>query len=151
MCLSAVGFRLLVLCVVFTSFSIGIYHARGDWATMGGVFWRTILITTLIGIVLSFVYAPLTWCSFCPIGTLAAWAAPRKAPLPKSFVSVHIDHRCTRYKKCARVCPMQLAPYDSRGKKEGFMHPDSFKCGKCTLGCTSSVLLSANLKQPCHR
>ena len=55
------GFRLLVLIVVFTSFGIGIYNTWGDFSAMGGVFWRTILITTLIGIGLSFVYAPMTW------------------------------------------------------------------------------------------
>jgi len=136
------GFRLFVICVIFTSFGIGIYHTWGDWAAMGGVFWQTILVTTIIGVALSFIYAPLTWCSFCPMGTLAAWAAPRKAPLPKSFISVHVGQSCnSQCKMCARVCPMQLAPYEARGEDTGYLHPDCFKCGKCTQACSSAALV----------
>jgi hypothetical protein len=52
------------------------YHVWGDWSAMGGVFWLLFVTTTVIGIVLSFFYAPMMWCCFCPIGTLAAWATP---------------------------------------------------------------------------
>lgn len=132
------GFRLFVLGIILISFSIGLYNAWGDWSAMGGVFWRTVLITTIIGVLLSFIYAPLTWCSFCPMGTLAAWAAPKKAPLPKWYVGIHVDNRCdARCKMCARVCPMQLTPYEARGEATGYLHPDCFKCGKCTLACPS--------------
>lgn len=135
------GFRLLVVIVVFTSFGIGIYNTWGDIPAMGGVFWRMILITTLIGIVLSFIYAPMTWCSFCPMGTLAAWVAPRQEPLPKGFVCVHVDGRCERKcQTCARVCPMQLTPYESRGKTEGYLHLDCFKCGKCADACPHKII-----------
>ncbi|MCR4854300.1 MAG: 4Fe-4S binding protein [Prevotella sp.] len=133
-----VGFRLFVIVVIFASFGIGFYRAWGDWSAMGGVFWKTILITTIIGIILSFIYAPLTWCSFCPIGTLAAWASPKKKPLPKSFTGIHIDGSCdAKCKSCARVCPMQLTPYIARGESSGFLHPDCFKCGKCCQACPS--------------
>ena len=130
------GFRLLLVIVVFGSFGIGMYFAWGDLAAIGGVFWRMIVVTTLIGIVLSFVYAPMTWCSFCPIGSLAAWAAPKKSPLPKGFVGIRVDERCeATCQTCARVCPMQLKPYESRGKTEGYLHSDCFKCGKCAKAC----------------
>ena len=127
--------------VVFTSFGIGIYNTWGDFSAMGGVFWLTIFITTLIGILFSFVYAPMTWCSFCPIGSLAAWVAPRKEPLPKGFVRVYIDDRCEgKCLTCARVCPMQLTPYKSRGKTEGYLHPDCIKCGKCADACPHKIV-----------
>lgn len=130
------GFRLMVVIVVFGSFGIGMYFAWGDITAMGGVFWRMIVVTTLIGIVLSFVYAPMTWCSFCPMGSLAAWAAPKKSPLPKGFVGIRVDERCeATCQTCARVCPMQLKPYESRGKTEGYLHSDCFKCGKCAKAC----------------
>lgn len=135
------GFRLLVVIVVFTSFEIGIYNNWGDFSAMGGVFWRTILITTLIGIVLSFVYAPMTWCSFCPIGSLAAWVAPRKEPLPKGFIRVYIEDRCEgNCLTCARVCPMQLTPYKSRSQTQGYLHPDCIKCGKCADACPHKLV-----------
>ena len=131
---------------------------------MGRVFWTIILITTIVGIVLSFIYAPRTWCSFCPMGTISRWVAPRKEPLPKGFKSVHVSSACqmnarsseshqaclngrvvtgvgkAKCKSCARVCPMQLTPYDSRGEAAGYLHPDCIKCGKCTLACPTKIM-----------
>lgn len=136
-----IGFRLSVVIVVFTFFGIGIYNTWGDISAMGGVFWRTILITTLIGIVLSFVYAPMTWCSFCPIGSLAAWGAPRKELLPKGFIRVYIEDGCEgKCLTCARVCPMQLTPYKSRSKTEGYLNPDCIKCGRCADACPHKLV-----------
>ena len=43
-------------------------------------------------------------------------------------------------KSCARVCPMQLTPYDSRGQESGYLHPDCLKCGKCTLACPTKIM-----------
>ena len=40
----------------------------------------------------------------------------------------------------ARVCPMQLTPYDSRGQESGYLHPDCLKCGKCTLACPTKIM-----------
>lgn len=120
---------------------MGIYMAWGDWGAMGRVFWRLIVTTTIIGVILSFLYAPMTWCSFCPMGTLAAWATPTRAPLPRAFSSVHVDKGCqVRCQKCARVCPMQLKPHESRGQDIGYLHPDCFKCGKCVKACPSGMM-----------
>lgn len=129
-------FRLLVVVLVFMLFTVRLYQAWGDWGAMGSVFWRMFLATTVIGVVLCFVYAPLTWCSFCPMGTLAAWAAPRRQPLPEGFSRVVVSSRCHEVcRQCARVCPMQLSPYASKGKSAGYLHPDCFKCGYCTEAC----------------
>ncbi|MCR5130402.1 MAG: 4Fe-4S binding protein [Prevotella sp.] len=125
-------FRLFVLILIFASFGVQIYQVWGDLGAMGRVFWKVLLITTVIGVILSFVYAPMTWCSFCPIGTLAAWAAPKNAPLPSAFTNIHVAEECDeKCKTCARVCPLQLKPYESRGQADGYLHPDCYKCGKC--------------------
>ena len=135
-------FRLFVLLLVFSSFGLRMYHVWGDWSAMGGVFWLLFVTTTVIGIVLSFVYAPMMWCSFCPIGTLAAWAAPKKMPLPMSFPSVKVGEKCEgRCKTCARVCPMQLRPYESKCTVEGYLNPDCFKCRKCVKACPSRAIV----------
>ena len=34
------------------------------------------------------------------------------------------NDRQMKCKMCARVCPMQLTPYDSRGEDIGYLHPD---------------------------
>ena len=43
-------------------------------------------------------------------------------------------------KSCARVCPMQLTPYDSRGQADGYLHPDCIKCGKCVTACPIHIM-----------
>ena len=111
------------------------------WAGIGKVFWTIIVMTTIVGVTLSFIYAPRTWCSFCPMGTISNWVAPKKAPLPKAFTNIHVSSACQmKCKQCARVCPMQLTPYDSRGEVIGYLHPDCLKCGKCVLACPTKIM-----------
>ena len=131
---------------IFSMFGLQLSQARWSegglamWGDIGRVFWTIILVTTVVGVVLNFIYAPRTWCSFCPMGTISSWVAPRRAPLPKRFTSVHVDNACgMKCKMCARVCPMQLTPYDARGNAEGYLHPDCLKCGKCVKACPTNV------------
>ena len=75
------------------------------------------------------------------MGTISRWVAPKKEPLPRGFKSVHVSSACQmKCKSCARVCPMQLTPYDSRGEAAGYLHPDCIKCGKCTLACPTKIM-----------
>jgi len=141
------GFRLFMLFFIFSMFGIQLSRARWNegglalWGDIGRVFWTIIVLTTVVGIVLSFIYAPRTWCSFCPMGTLSSWVAPQKAPLPKAFTNVHVSNNCNeKCKMCARVCPMQLTPYQCRGKQLGFLHTDCLKCGKCVKACPSNMV-----------
>jgi len=62
-------------------FTIGVINAQGDPRLTGYVFYRTILITTLIGIGLGISYQPRTWCQICPMGTLSSLAAKSKKNL----------------------------------------------------------------------
>lgn len=141
------GFRLFMVLFIFTMFGIQLSQARWSegglalWSDIGRVFWTLILVTTVVGIVLAFIYAPRTWCSFCPMGTISRWVAPKKTPLPKAFNAVRVSSACQmKCKQCARVCPMQLTPYDARGEAEGYLHPDCIKCGKCTLACPIHIM-----------
>lgn len=72
------GFRLFMVFFIFAMFGVLIYLTWGDWNGMAQVFWYMVLITTVVGVVLSFIYAPRTWCAFCPIGTISSWVAPHK-------------------------------------------------------------------------
>lgn len=141
------GFRLFMVFFIFSMFGLQLSQARWSegglamWGDIGRVFWTIILVTTVVGVILSFVYAPRTWCSFCPMGTISSWVAPRKAPRPRSFTAVRVAESCQmKCKSCARVCPMQLTPYKSRGKEEGYLHPDCLKCGKCVLSCPTKIM-----------
>ena len=141
------GFRLFMVIFIFAMFGIQMYFAWGDWHAMGRVFWNIILLTTIVGIILSFVYAPRTWCSFFPMGTLSTRVSPRKTPLPGSFTNIHVAETCQmKCKSCARVCPMQLTPYDSRGNSTGYLHPDCIKCGKCVAACPISIMKLKHIK-----
>ena len=70
-------FRLFMVFFIFTMFGIQLSFvpwSQGGlamWAGIGKVFWTIIVVTTIVGIVLAFIYAPRTWCSFCPMGTPA--------------------------------------------------------------------------------
>lgn len=134
------GFRLFMVLFIFSMFGIQLAFAR-SWGDVGRVFWTIIVVTTIVGIILSFIYAPRTWCSFCPMGTISRWVAPKKAPLPSSFTNIHVASTCQmKCMSCARVCPMQLKPYESRGEEIGYLHPDCLKCGKCTLACPPKIM-----------
>lgn len=141
------GFRLFMVLFIFTMFGIQLSQARWSegglalWSDIGRVFWTIILVTTVVGVVLAFIYAPRTWCSFCPMGTISRWVAPKKASASKGFTTVHVSSACQmKCKQCARVCPMQLTPYDARGETEGYLHPDCIKCGKCTQACPIHIM-----------
>lgn len=135
------GFRLFMVFFIFTMFGVQMFFAWGDWNAMGRVFWNIIAITTVVGVTLSFIYAPRTWCSFCPMGTLSSWVTPKKPIFPKAFTNVHVDSTCQiKCKNCARVCPMQITPYESRGAEDGYLHADCIKCGKCVASCPLKIM-----------
>lgn len=136
------GFRSFMVAFIFAMFGIQMYMAWGDFGAMGRVFWNIIVVTTVVGIILSFVYAPRTWCSMCPMGTLSSWVAPADAAgLPEGFSNIHVSSTCRmKCKSCSRVCPMQLSPYDARGRAEGYLHPDCIKCGKCVAACPIKIM-----------
>jgi len=152
------GFRIFMVFFIFTMFGLQLSQARwseGGIALLGDigrVFWTIILLTTVVGVILLFIYAPRSWCSFCPMGTISNWVAPKKLPLPKSFTNIHVSRMCEmKCKMCARVCPVQLSPFNSRGLSIGYLHPDCLKCGKCSMACPTRMMeLSSfnNKRQP---
>lgn len=145
------GFRLFMVCFIFAMFGVQMYFAWGDWSAMGFVFWKIIVATTIVGVVLAFIYAPRTWCSFCPMGTMSKWVAPKKSPFSAAFKHIHVSERCTqKCKMCARVCPMQLEPYSSRGEADGYLNPDCIKCGNCVEACPLKCIILNNHKNSLH-
>lgn len=132
-------FRIFMVLFIFTMFGIQMYSAWGDWNAAGRVFWLIILLTTLVGTVLGIVYSPRAWCTFCPMGTLSAWVAP-KHPGKSSYRRVCVGDACISCRRCAKVCPMQLKPYEVKGIAAGLMDPDCIKCGVCIRHCPKQVM-----------
>lgn len=129
------GFRVFMVVFIMSIFSIQMYYAWGDLAAMGAVFVRIILITTIVGIVLGIIYHQRTWCSFCPMGTLASWFSGKQKPMP-----LMVENSCVDCKLCTAACPLQLAPYTVKGSKEGFTHSDCLKCSRCIDKCPKKAL-----------
>ena len=71
--LKSVIFRAFMVFFIIGNFSFGIYSNWGNLPGIGMVFYRIIVITTLIGVVLSALYLPRTWCTFCPMGSISAF------------------------------------------------------------------------------
>lgn len=136
--LRSVPFRVFMVMLIFVMFGVQMYFAWGDLSAMGKVFWNIVFVTTLVAIVLGILYAPRAWCTFCPMGSLSALVAPRKAK--KGFKNIHVADSCVGCKLCARACPMQLVPYACKGESEGMMDADCIKCGKCVERCGKKAM-----------
>lgn len=74
------------------------------------------------------------------MGTLSAWASPRRGRLPEGYRRISVGSRCTtKCRLCSAVCPMQLKPYESKDDADGLLHPDCLKCGRCVTACPLKV------------
>jgi ferredoxin-type protein NapH len=129
------GFRIFMVFFIIGVFTMQMYYAWGDLSAMGAVFVRIILITTVVGIVLGVMYHQRTWCSFCPMGTLASWFSTRKKPMP-----LQVEKSCVNCKLCTTACPLQLSPYIAKETIEGFTNSDCLKCSRCVDKCPKKAL-----------
>jgi ferredoxin-type protein NapH len=133
-------FRGLPLRIGFLSFlmvmmTVQIIFRWPDPYKIGGLFMILLTATTVLGITLAFVFHRRTWCGFCPIGSLAGWVGKKRYPLQLDSAL------CTDCKKCLKVCPVQLAPYEH--KSDGVaavIDGDCLKCNICVDKCPKKAL-----------
>jgi polyferredoxin len=129
--LKAMWFRIIVLIGLLAALSIQVYWAWGDSRAVGLAFVRVLTITTTAGIVLGALFQQRAWCHICPMGTVGNWLSRGKKPL-------YADEKCRDCMLCAKVCPMQLKPYE---KKSGLMDEgDCIKCSSCIAACPINAL-----------
>lgn len=101
-----------------------------------GMFFVVLLtVTTVLGVILAFIFHQRTWCYLCPIGSMANWIGGGRSPLK-------IDSKlCTECKLCYKVCPIQVAPLGfKRSGLETVKDGDCLKCGLCVLSCPKRAL-----------
>lgn len=122
-------FRIAVIVFMFTMFGIGINKNWGNLYGIGMVFYRIIVVTTIVGIVLSFFYNHRTWCSFCPMGSIAAFISSIRG----SKKVLEVSSSCVSCKICDKKCPMGISPYEYKG--EVLSHPDCIQCSNCAIAC----------------
>jgi ferredoxin-type protein NapH len=126
--------RMIMVIFLFTMFTLGIYQNWGNLYGIGMVFYRIIVITTLVGIILSLFYNHRTWCHFCPMGTLAAIISK----LGKKKKVLQISSDCISCKLCVKKCPLGIVPYKYKGNS--INHPDCIQCGKCVDICPKKAI-----------
>jgi polyferredoxin len=127
--LKSTYFRVFVVLFMFTMFGLGIKQNWGDLAGIGMVFYRIIVITTLIGIGLSLFYNHRTWCHFCPMGSISAFISYLK----KEKKVLEVSNSCVSCKICEKKCPMGILPYEYKG--DALNHQDCIQCAKCVIAC----------------
>lgn len=126
------GTRIGMILLLFSVLGIQIYYAWPGVDAIGKAFVVVLTVTTSIGIVVGIGIHPRTWCTVCPMGTIANWMSAGKKPLA-------IEENCIDCTLCAKVCPMQLAPY--KDKAAGVMQDnDCVKCGTCVAACPKKAL-----------
>ncbi|MCR1933748.1 4Fe-4S binding protein [Clostridium tepidum] len=127
-------FRISVIVFMFYMFGNGIYKNWGNPMGIGLIFYRMVVITTFIGIILSFLYNNRTWCNFCPMGTIASMISLFKKNRKKLIVSSN----CVYCKICKTACPMGIVPYKYKGNP--IEHSDCIQCGKCIKSCPKNAI-----------
>lgn len=126
--------RIFMVLFILSNFTLGIIKNWGNPAGIGFVFYRIIVITTLVAIVLALFYQPRTWCHFCPMGTLSHYIARLRG----RKVNIQVGNSCVGCKACNRACPMDLTPAASKGGNVTSM--DCILCEKCVYTCPKQVV-----------
>ena len=127
-------FKVAVIIGMMGIFVSQVFIHWGSPEVIGAFLIRMLIITSLIGFVLGMVYHQRTWCSFCPMGTLATLTSGAM----KSS-QMKIDSTCVNCKACQKVCPVGLDP--SSGKESGFFEDSScMKCGQCEEICSKQAI-----------
>lgn len=127
-------FRAIVFVGMMTMFGLGIKQNLGNLYGIGMVFYRMIVVTTLIGIVLSLFYNHRTWCHFCPMGTIASVISKFR----KNKKVLQVSSSCVSCKICEKKCPLGIVPYEYKG--DILSHPDCIQCGQCVSVCPKNAV-----------
>ncbi len=130
--LQSSGFRWGAMAGLMSFMVWRIAQNAGDWQHWGTVFWSMCLITTAAGIPLGIAYRSRSWCSFCPVGTVAAAIGGDKFQLT-------ISHDCRQCGACEKQCPMGFSIAEHRDAG-ALPHKDCIKCSSCVDACRSEAL-----------
>ncbi len=105
-----------------------------DWKHWAFVFWLMCTVTTVIGLILMFLFELRGWCSICPVGTFGN-------AIGGGINQLQIDsENCKGCLICEKVCPMKL-PIIIEYKDSGVMsNRDCIKCNECIGVCPKNVL-----------
>ena len=126
--------RIFMVAFIMTMFGYGVYKNWGNLYGIGMVLYRIIAITTIVGVFLGMNFNQRTWCSFCPMGTIASFISKKR----KSSRVFNVSASCVSCGLCQKSCPLDLAAYKYKG--ELLSHPDCIQCGKCAISCPKKAI-----------
>lgn len=125
------GFMVLFVIGVFTS---GVIKNWGDVSGIGFVFYRIILITSIVAVALGIIFNERIWCNFCPMGSIAGFIAKLRG----RNTGIEVKDTCVSCNLCAKKCPMGLKPSEFKG---GLINSTQcISCKKCTFSCPKDSL-----------
>ncbi|MBU2257982.1 MAG: 4Fe-4S binding protein [Candidatus Omnitrophota bacterium] len=128
-------FRLGVLLFLMAVMVVNLFYRWPNPINIGMFFVIMMTSTTVLGVGLALFFHQRSWCSFCPVGTIANLAGRNK------FSLMINSQDCNECKACAKVCPIQIEPY--KFKKTGIREVKDFdclKCGTCVAACPKKAL-----------
>lgn len=127
-------FRFSIMALLFLVMTANLVIFWPDFNRIGFSFVVMLSVTTLAGIILSFVFHQRSWCLVCPVGTIASLGGGNKMPLK-------ISPSCVECRLCSGVCPIQIKPYIYRsGNIERIKDCDCLKCDLCVAVCPKKAL-----------
>lgn len=127
-------FRTVMIIFMLSMFTFGIIKNWGNLYGIGMIFYRIIVVTTIVGVALSLFYNHRTWCHFCPMGTIAAFITK----LRKSESVLQVSADCVSCRLCEKKCSLGIVPYEYKG--DLLSHPDCIQCGKCVSVCPKKAI-----------
>lgn len=125
--------------ILMSMFAVQLTFAWGNLEAVGLVFVRMIIMTTLLAIVLGTVFNQRTWCTICPMGTMASLVSGTKAINSKIKHVTFEQDKCISCNLCSKSCVMNIdvLEYKSTGK---VTNSDCLKCNVCVDKCPKKSL-----------
>lgn len=137
--MKAKWFKLLFLAILMSAFTIQLTLAWGSLAAVGAVFVRMIIITTVLTIVLGTIYPHRTWCTICPMGTMAYYVAKLESSKKRANHVSFQAQTCVDCKLCTKSCPMEIDVHGYK-EEEKVLNGDCLKCNVCVEKCPKKSL-----------
>lgn len=143
----AIGFFtfFMVMFVQRLSSVIPLWGTMTFWDRFGFVFSLNYLMPTVIGSLLAVTVNSRAWCTFCPMGTmqLLAYKLSKRVGLAAKtdrLITMSAPDQCRQCARCAKACPMQLAPYKSLSASNQFEDEACIRCAVCVEECPLKLL-----------
>lgn len=126
-----------------------IYGSASYFDRIGFLFVSSYIMVTIVGGLIGVIFAPRTWCNFCPMGIIQklSYRLGKKIGVTKHTdekITIASPSMCHVCGKCERVCPMQLAPYRDFEPNHQFEHDNCIKCATCVYNCPAHILTLSN-------